>query len=366
MIPSSSRPTSALGFAFSRSTSRPTSRPSVCCRSPSSAAVPPTCCWFCPEGYPNAGGAIPFADERALLEGFVRRVRELDPDVVTGWNVVDFDLVVLKRIADRLGVALDLGRPGDRMRIRPSRSPWSGQEAILTGRVVLDGIHLLRGAFVRMPSYGLDAVAREVLGTGKTLTGSDRGQDIMRAFKEDREQFVTYNRTDAQLVLDILDQLHLVDLAVERSKLTGLPMDRVSGAIAAFDFLYLEALHRRRRVAPSVRDVPQADRHDERRAQPRRPRLRAATGPLRACPGLRLQEPLSERDPHLPRRPLGLSRRPRCRGRAGSRWPHRGAQRRPLRPSAGHSDRHARRPLSAARSGPRPGTTRSPARRSRF
>jgi DNA polymerase-2 len=48
----------------------------------------------------------------------------------------------------------------------------------------------------------------------------------------------------------------LVALSVERSKLTGLPPDRVSGSIAAFDFLYLSELGRRRVVAPSVRAVP--------------------------------------------------------------------------------------------------------------
>jgi DNA polymerase-2 len=47
-------------------------------------------------------------------------------------------------------------------------------------------------------------------------------------------------------------KLRLVELSVERSLLTGLPLDRVAGSIAAFDALYLGPLHRRGRVAPSV------------------------------------------------------------------------------------------------------------------
>ena len=50
-----------------------------------------------------------------------------------------------------------------------------------------------------------------------------------------------YNRTDARLALEILEKLRLVELAVERSRLTGLPLDRVASSIAAFDFLYLSA-----------------------------------------------------------------------------------------------------------------------------
>lgn len=222
---------------------------------------------FCPEGYPSVPGAVPFADEASLLAAFVRRVRALDPDIVTGWNVVDFDLAVLGRIGRRWGVALALGRDKSVMRLRESRAAWSSREAIITGRVVLDGIQLVRGAFVKLERYGLDAVARAILGEGKGKTkiagedddgvvNVDRARAILDAFKHRRQEFVDYNRTDAQLVKDILERLNLIDLAVERSKLTGLPLDRIAGSIAAFDFLYLEALHQRGIVAPSVRDAP--------------------------------------------------------------------------------------------------------------
>jgi DNA polymerase-2 len=78
---------------------------------------------------------------------------------------------------------------------------------------------------------------------------------------------VLYNRTDARLALQVLERLRLVELAVERSRLTGLPLDRVASSIAAFDFLYLSALGPRRVVAPSVRAAgdlgfePQAGGH---------------------------------------------------------------------------------------------------------
>ena len=206
--------------------------------------------WTCPEE------AQPFRSERELLTGFARRVRELDPDVLTGWNVVDFDLSVLARIAERLHVALELGRGSGGLRLRPAGSSRGAAQASVPGRVVLDGIHLMRGAFIRMDDYSLDAVARSVLGEGKTLAGADKAGEILRLFKEDRPRLVEYNRTDARLAHQILERLRLVALSVERSKLTGLPPDRVSGSIAAFDFLYLSELSRRRVVAPSVRAVP--------------------------------------------------------------------------------------------------------------
>ncbi|MDX1385302.1 MAG: DNA polymerase II, partial [Thermoanaerobaculia bacterium] len=126
------------------------------------------------------------------------------------------------------------------------------EQASIPGRVVLDGVRLLRGAFIRMESYALDAVARKALGEGKTIHGRDRVGEILRTYREDREAFVRYNLKDAQLVLDILDHFDLVSLSVERSLLTGMPLDRVSASIASFDFLYLSELSRRGLTAPSV------------------------------------------------------------------------------------------------------------------
>ena len=196
-------------------------------------------------------GTRSFRGQGELMQAFAARIQEFDPDVLTGWNVVDFDLKVLERLAGASGVALLLGRDQRPLRLRPSRSPWSSFEASITGRVVVDGIHLLRGSFVKMEHYSLDFVAREILGEGKTLSG-DRAQTILDHYLHDRARLVEYNLNDARLVLDILKRLKLIELAVERSLLTGLPIERIAGSVAAFDFLYLNQLHRRSIVAPSV------------------------------------------------------------------------------------------------------------------
>lgn len=206
--------------------------------------------------------ATPFAQQGEMIAAFCRRVRELDPDVLTGWSVEDFDLSVLDRLAHRHGVGegvaggpsggLELGRAPGAMTLRPL-ARGGGVVASIPGRLVLDGPRLLRGSFVRMDSYALDAVAREVLGEGKTVSGGDRAGEILRLFESDRPALVRYNLTDARLALEVLEKLELVELAVERSLLTGLPADRVAGSIAAFDMLYLTELGRRKIVAPTVR-----------------------------------------------------------------------------------------------------------------
>jgi DNA polymerase II len=195
------------------------------------------------------------ANERAALEAFEARVRTLDPDVLTGWNIIDFDLSVLEKIAARVGSSLMLGRDEGAMRIRKAEGYFGSGQASIPGRLVLDGIDLLRGAFIRMDDYSLDAVAREVLGEGKAMAGDarDRLGEIIYNYKHDLPAFALYARTDARLAYQIVEKLRLVELAFARSQLTGMTPDRVAASIASFDFLYLSELEHVSIVAPSVR-----------------------------------------------------------------------------------------------------------------
>jgi DNA polymerase-2 len=50
------------------------------------------------------------ADESALLERWIEWVTRIDPDILIGWNVVNFDLRLLQDRAQALGVPLAIGR----------------------------------------------------------------------------------------------------------------------------------------------------------------------------------------------------------------------------------------------------------------
>jgi DNA polymerase-2 len=207
-----------------------------------------------PSGRDMPEKAIGCKDERAALQLFCERVREFDPDVLTGWNVIDFDLSVLARIAARVRHPFSLGRGPGGMRIRAAEGYFGSGHANIPGRLVLDGMDLVRGAFLRFDDMSLDAVSREVLGEGKALEGdvTDRAGEIMARYETDLKGFAFYARTDARLVLNVVDRLNLVKLAVFRSQLTGMTPDRVAASIASFDFLYLSELQRKGIVAPSV------------------------------------------------------------------------------------------------------------------
>ena len=204
-------------------------------------------------------GAEVVADERTLLERFLAHLRTADPDVLTGWNVCDFDLAVLLTACRRARLRCALGRTDDELELQRDQNFTRESRAVLAGRVVLDGLALMRSAWVRLDDYRLETASRTLLGKGKLIAGEHRGAEIEAAYHDDPAHLAAYNLQDARLVLELLEHTGLVELTVGRSLVTGMQLDRVSAQIAAVDSLYLRALRARGRVAPSVEAVREGE-----------------------------------------------------------------------------------------------------------
>lgn len=199
-----------------------------------------------------------FDDERALLAAFVDELSADDPDAIAGWNVVEYDLRLLCERARQLGVSFAIGRARERADVLAPRAAGQPHVARVPGRVVLDGILTMRSAAYGFESFRLEDVAAKLLGRGKAIDaahGEARIAEIRRLHREDPRGLAEYNLEDCRLVLDVFAHANLVGFAVERQRLTGLPMDRPGGSVAAFDYLYLPRLHRHGHVAPDVGDV---------------------------------------------------------------------------------------------------------------
>jgi DNA polymerase-2 len=198
-------------------------------------------------------GARDHSDERLFLAGVMARIRELDPDILVGWNLVDFDLRVLANRCKSLRLACRLGRVEGEIRFQRETSFSRQSRAEVPGRVVLDGIPLVRDAF-RLEDYRLETAARALLGRGKRIDAElpDAAAEIERMYREDPAALVEYNLEDARLVHEILEREGLVELSIERSLLSGMQLDRVGASIASFDLIYIPELTRRGVVAPSV------------------------------------------------------------------------------------------------------------------
>ncbi|WP_299015346.1 DNA polymerase II [uncultured Photobacterium sp.] len=191
--------------------------------------------------------------EKALLLALETWFIQFDPDIVIGWNVVDFDFRLLLKRAECNKLSLRLARGKQRPHWRQSSQNPNQGFITIPGRVVLDGIDTLKTATYNFRSWSLESVSQELLGEGKQIHNiHDRMDEINQMFRYDKLSLARYNLQDCKLVSRIFAHTHLLDFAIERSRLTGVELDRVGGSVAAFTNLYLPQLHRAGYVAPNL------------------------------------------------------------------------------------------------------------------
>ena len=195
------------------------------------------------------------ATQKECLQQFLNWLNRYDPDILMGWNLIQFDLWVLETLCQQENISLAMGRGNQPVHWRQEEGDVGRRFIVIPGRVALDGIELLKAANYRFESYALQFVAEQLLGKSKLLHGNDRGDDIARLFAEDKLALAEYNLRDCELVWDIFADKKLLHFAVERSQLTGLLLDRIGGSVAAFEYSYLPRLHRKGYVAPNLGEL---------------------------------------------------------------------------------------------------------------
>lgn len=176
-----------------------------------------------------------------------------DPDIVAGWNLVQFDLRILQRHADACGIKLAWGRDGGSIDWREHPAKAERYFASVTGRLMIDGIDAMKAAMWVFPSYSLEHVSQALLGKGKEIDNPyDRVAEITRLFHDDKPALARYNLSDCELVTQIFAKAKLLEFLVARANVMGLQSDHYGGSIAAFSHHYLPLMHRTGYVAPSV------------------------------------------------------------------------------------------------------------------
>ncbi|MDO8480483.1 MAG: 3'-5' exonuclease, partial [Nanoarchaeota archaeon] len=129
-----------------------------------------------------------FKTEKEMLEAFANAVREEDPDVITGWNLIDFDIKVIRERFNAHQIPFILGRTLDECKLRIQESFYEDSTADFPGRAVLDGLRLLKMSFIKLDDYKLNTAAKAILGQEKLLVGDQRFEEIERLQKEDPQK----------------------------------------------------------------------------------------------------------------------------------------------------------------------------------
>lgn len=195
-----------------------------------------------------------------LIEALNQWFADHNPDVLIGWNVVQFDLRVLQKHADRYGIPLRLGRQQAVLEWREHGFKPGVFFAQASGRLIIDGIEALKSAFWDFPSFSLESVSQQLLGEGKAIDNPwHRMEEINWRFANDKPALARYNLKDCELVTRIFHKTAIMPFLLERAAVNGLAVDRHGGSVAAFSHLYIPRMHRAGFVAPNRGEVaPQA------------------------------------------------------------------------------------------------------------
>ena len=182
-----------------------------------------------------------FKTEKELLERFKEIINNYDPDIITGWNLIDFDMKIIKEKFDEHKIAFVLGRAEWIGSIKIFDSFFKSSTADIAGRAVLDAMDLLKTSFISLRDYKLQTAAETILKESKleSFKDIDKGIEIERQYREDPQKLADYNLKDAELVIRILEKKGIIDLTIQRSLLTGMQLDRVKASIASLDNLYI-------------------------------------------------------------------------------------------------------------------------------
>lgn len=181
-------------------------------------------------------------DERRILKEFVSEVRKLDPDIITGYNINNFDMAVLFDRANKLFKNYKNGSPEDKKRqsndvlnFGRDMLGMSRRENRTTGfvtwdvkgRLVLDGWLSVKKE-LRPKREGLGFVSTMLFNDTKENIDSSRIDDEWRSRKE---EVIHYCLKDAELALRILihPRIQAVSKLMDVAIPAKLPVKEVSG-----------------------------------------------------------------------------------------------------------------------------------------
>jgi DNA polymerase elongation subunit (family B) len=150
---------------------------------------------------------LSFNSEESLLSCFLNKIEETRPTIVTGWNVVGFDMPYL---INRITKVLGRNQSSRMSPINVSYISKAYGEAVVAGVSILDYMILYKKFIGRNePSYALGAIAKRVVQMDK-LAYDGNLQDL---FRSDINKYIEYNLNDVKLVVAIDKKLKFIDLA---------------------------------------------------------------------------------------------------------------------------------------------------------
>lgn len=168
--------------------------------------------------------------EYDMLAGLIGWFRQVDPDIITGWNTTNFDIPYIQNRMKFIGL-----RPDNLGRLSGPTNPEK-----IRGRVVFDLLAAYRKLQAKaLESYRLDAVAFEELGERKIHVSGG----VAPLWRNEPDKLVEYNVKDVELCIGIDKKNNIIDFYREIAKYVGCHMERTLASSLVVDTYVLRKAH---------------------------------------------------------------------------------------------------------------------------
>lgn len=209
-----------------------------------------------------------YETEKELLFGFLQYWREIDPDVVTGWNIAKFDIPYLVgRIRDQLGgTAVNYLSPTAAKytkRVINIREYNNGDDVdvTITGLSILDYMVMYKKFTYKMRErYSLDFIAYVELGQNK-LDYSEYG-NLDALYEQDYKKYIDYNIKDVELISRLDNKLNLMMLVMTLTYMCHIRHEDVFSQVRMWDTLIYNKLLEDNVVIPPKGDFHKDEKYE--------------------------------------------------------------------------------------------------------
>ena len=193
-----------------------------------------------------------FKTERDLLIEFYRLWDELQPDIITGWNIRFFDIPYLYNrsrvvIGEKAAKHLSPWRHVIEKKVFRMNREHDVYEPL--GVSVLDYYELYQTfTYTNQESYRLDHISFVELGEKKL--SYDEFDSIAEFYKKDFQKFIEYNVKDVRLVHQLEQKMKLLELVVALSYSAKVNMMDVFSQVKTWDQIIFHYLYEKNIIIP--------------------------------------------------------------------------------------------------------------------
>lgn len=178
-------------------------------------------------------------DEVDLLIKFQRYWNEVTPDIVVGWNIHTFDIPYIINRSNKI-IGEDFTRKFSPFSsnltrcIVPYKMGEKGESYRIVGVSIIDYLDLYKKyASGTRESYRLETVAQYELQTGKV--SYDEYDGLMGLYEDNFELFITYNKTDVDLIERLENKLNFLFLAATVAYLGKMRFEDIYSQVRFWD-----------------------------------------------------------------------------------------------------------------------------------